>query len=144
MPKTKKVSKISLEKDPKSLKTFWKDSIMTHPCIYVMIFIHFLIFTLPLTLILLTDNVCILIFLNQFFCITLLLNYWYGDCPITQIESHYGDVTMVDTVNKLFPIKYDIKNRDAVSLQWIFMAMMIAITKILLLFIKSEFKKYIN
>jgi hypothetical protein len=111
--------------------------------IYTMMFFHFLIFSLPIFVILLSDSLPVLITMDLFFVITLILNYYYGDCPITQIEQHYGDKTMIDTANKLFPIKYNKKNRNVVTLQWIFMAILVATTKILLLFIKSSLKKYI-
>jgi hypothetical protein len=111
--------------------------------IYTMMFFHFLIFSLPIFVVLLSDSLPILIAMDLFFIITLLLNYYYGDCPVTQIEEKYGRTTMIDTANKLFPIKYNKKNRDVVTLQWIFMAILVTTTKILLLFIKSSLKKYI-
>jgi len=111
--------------------------------IYTMMFFHFLIFSLPIFVILLSDSLFVLIMMNLFFIITLILNYYYGDCPITQIEEYYGDTTMIDTANKLFPIKYNKSRRNVVTLQWIFMAILVTTTKILLLFIKSTLKKYI-
>jgi hypothetical protein len=81
--------------------------------------------------------------MNMFFIIALVLNYIYGDCPVTQIEEHYGHTTMIDTANSLFPIKYDKSRRDVVTLQWIFMAILVTTSKILLLFIKHSAKKYI-
>lgn len=111
--------------------------------IYTMMFFHFLIFSLPIFVILLSDSLFVLIMMDLFFIITLILNYYYGDCPVTQIEQNYGNTTMIDTANKLFPIKYDKKNRNVVTLQWIFMAILVATTKISLIFLKSSLKNYI-
>ena len=108
-----------------------------------MMFFHFLIFSLPIIVILLSDNLTVLILMDLFFVTALTMNYIYGDCPVTQIEERYSDTTMIDTANNLFPIKYDKSRRDVVTLQWIFMAILITTCKILLLFIKSSLKKYI-
>jgi len=111
--------------------------------IYTMMFFHFLIFSLPIVVILLSDSFTILILMDLFFLVALTMNYIYGDCPVTKIEEQYGHTTMIDTANNLFPIKYDKSRRDVVTLQWIFMAILVTTSKILLLFIKSSLKKYI-
>ena len=111
--------------------------------IYTMMFFHFLIFSLPIIVILLSDSFTILILMDFFFLITLIMNYIYGDCPVTQIEEQYANTSMIDTVNSLFPIKYNKNRRDVVTLQWIFMAILVTTSKILLLLIKSSLKKYI-
>lgn len=81
--------------------------------------------------------------MDCFFLIALIMNYIYGDCPVSQIEKHYSPTTMIDTANNLFPIKYETSKRDVVTLQWIFMAILVTTSKILLLFIKHSLKKYI-
>lgn len=116
---------------------------MLNPFIYATMFFHFLVFSLPIIVILLSDNLTVLILMDFFFLTTLTMNYIYGDCPVTQIEEQYGHTTMIDTANSFFPIKYDKSRRDVVTLQWIFMAILVTTSKILLLFIKLSFKKYI-
>jgi hypothetical protein len=102
--------------------------------------LHFLIFSLPIFIIFLTDNIFILISMNVFFIVTLMLNYFYNDCPVSIIEDHYLDNSFVDSANQILPIKYDKNKRNLVTLQWIFMGILITTVKTFIVFLKSSIK----
>ena len=72
--------------------------------------------------------------------IILFLNHVYGDCPISTIEEHYLDNSSVDLGNSMLPIKYDSSKRPEVTLQWIFIILVIALIKILIIFLKQLLK----
>jgi hypothetical protein len=102
-------------------------------------------------MILVYGAILIALFSNDFFVlyslgiiilIVLFLNHLYGDCPLSAIEEHHLGFNMVDYGNNMLPIKYDKKRRPEVTLQWIFMGLVIVLIKIVALLFMKTIKEY--
>ena len=72
--------------------------------------------------------------------IILAINHIYGDCPITTIEEHHLGFSSIDLGNTFSPIKYDKSKRPEITLQWIFISLVIVLSKILIVFLKDILK----
>ena len=103
--------------------------------------IHTIFIFLTLWILLFSQNVGILFSIGIFLLIILYLNHIYGDCPITHIEDYHLGYTMADFTNSCYPIKYNKKRRPEVTLQWIFMGLLMIVVKILTLFVCLTLKE---
>lgn len=78
--------------------------------------------------------------MNIFFIVTLMLNYFYDDCPVSIIEDQYFENSFVDSANKILPMGYDKNKRNLITLQWIFMAISVTTVKTFVIFLKISIK----
>jgi hypothetical protein len=66
----------------------------------------------------------------------------FGDCPVSVIEEHYMKTSFVDLVNNFTPVNYSKDKkllRPEITLQWIFMLLVLVLFKILIVFMKMIF-----
>lgn len=102
--------------------------------------IHIFIVYASFFIILLTDNLFILYSMSFVLLIILAINHVYGDCPITTIEEDHLGFSSIDLGNSFSPIKYDKTRRPEITLQWIFLSLIIVLSKILIVFLKYILK----
>jgi hypothetical protein len=102
---------------------------------------HTIFIFLTLWILLFSQNIGILITIGIILLIILYLNHVYGDCPITYIEDYHLGNTMADFTNSHYPIKYNKKRRPEVTLQWIFMGLLMIVVKILTFFVCHTLKE---
>jgi hypothetical protein len=107
-----------------------------------MSIMHFAILFLTIVIILVTDNLFILYSIGIIELIILFVNYKFGDCPVSVIEEHYMKTSFVDLVNNFTPVNYSKDKkllRPEITLQWIFMLLVLVLFKILIVFMKMIF-----
>jgi hypothetical protein len=107
-----------------------------------MSIMHFAILFLTIVIILVTDNLFILYSIGIIELIILFVNYKFGDCPVSVIEEHYMKTSFVDLVNNFTPVNYSKDKkllRPEITLQWIFMLLVLVLFKILIVFMKIIF-----
>ena len=111
--------------------------------IIALMAMHWIMFSCLLMIILLTSDMSILVVVNLCIFMVLSMNIIYNECPITLIEQQYLGTSMLMTLstnNSYIPMKY----RCTTPIQWIFMAMMVALTKLMLLIIKYSFLEFLS
>lgn len=102
--------------------------------------IHGIIVYLTMFIAIFSNDFFILYSIGIILLLIIFFNHFYGDCPITTIEEHHLGFSSVDIANGLLPIKYDKNRRSEVTLQWIFMSLVIVFIKILFLFLFKVLK----
>jgi len=106
--------------------------------------LHAAILFMIIIIILATDNLFILYSIGIIELIILFLNYKFGDCPISIIEEEYTKSSFIDLVINFTPLNLnnpDKKLRSEITLQWIFMLLILVLFKILVVFTKILFSK---
>jgi len=111
--------------------------------IYSLIFMHWIMFSGTIMIILATNDLSILVLANMFLFLILTMNILYKECPITIIENKYLGTTMMELMGSFIPFRSQIIKQGS-TLQWIFMAIMVSTTKIILLLLKVTFLEYVN
>ena len=109
-----------------------------------LVSMHWIMFSGTMIIILSTNELPVLFVVNMFIYMVLTMNIIFGDCPISIIEDHYLGTSMVDTISTLTPYKYNILERGNSTLHWLFMAIMVSTTKIILLLIKYTFHEFLE
>jgi len=115
--------------------------------IFLLLTMHWIMFSGTIIVILLTNDLSILTVANLFLYLVLIMNLIFGDCPISIIEKQYLGSTMMDNFSNIisnniknnFPLKQEINS----SLQWILMAIMVCTTKVILLLIRHTFHAFL-
>jgi len=105
---------------------------------------HWILFSGTMLLILLTNDLSILIFINMFLYMVLTVNIIFGDCPISLMEDIYLGNSIFDKIGQFVPFNTSIGTRGNNSLQWIFMTIMVTTTKIILLLLKYCFHEFLS
>ena len=106
-----------------------------------MTFHLFLVYA-AILLALFSNNFFVLYSVGIIILIVLFLNHLYDDCPLSAIEEYHLGFTMVDYGNSMLPIKYNKERRPEVTLQWIFMGLVIVLMKIISLLFVKTIKEY--
>ena len=57
------------------------------PIKWILLFLHWILFSLPIIITLMTNDLTILIIINMFLFMVIMLNIIFKDCPITIIET---------------------------------------------------------
>ena len=112
--------------------------------IITLVAMHWIMFSGPMLVILLTDDLSILVLANMFLYLILMMNIIFGDCPMSLIEDQYLGSSMIDTMSPFVPFRADLTTRGNTTLQWIFMSIMVSTTKIILLLIKHTFHEFLS
>ena len=102
---------------------------------------HNIIIYITLFVVIFSNNFFILYSLGFIILIILFINYLYHDCPISSIEEYHLGFCSVDYENSILPINYDKNKRPEITLQWIFISLIIILSKILFLFLIKTFCK---
>ena len=110
----------------------------------VLVSMHWIMFSGTMLVILLTNELPVIVLANMFLYLLLTMNIIFGDCPISIIEDYYLGTCMVDTMSSLTPYTYKLSERGNSTLQWLFMAIMVSTTKVILLLIKYTFQEFLE
>ena len=101
---------------------------------------HILIVYIAIFVAIFSNNFFVLYSLGLIILFILFLNHLYHDCPISLLEDYHLDFSSVDYGNSFLPINYNKNRRSEVTLQWILMALVIVLVKILVLFLIKTLK----
>lgn len=115
------------------------------PLKWVLLTFHWIMFSFPIIITLMTNDLTILILVNMLLFMVLMINILYQDCPISIIEALYLEDTMIDNI---IPSTYTRINntvtRSDKTLQCLFIGIMIVTSKILIVLAKHTFLEYIT
>jgi hypothetical protein len=114
------------------------------PIKWILLFLHWILFSLPIIITLMTNDLTILIIINMFLFMVIMLNIIFKDCPITIIETLYLDNTLVDTITSSSSHSHYKLTRGDKTLQCLLIGIMIVTSKILLVLTKHTFIEYVN
>ena len=92
-------------------------------------------------LIILTENVHTLMVVGIIMLIILYIDTIYDDCPISLIEQHYLGTSFAEISNNLAPIQAEKRNKKEITLQWVFMVLLLIVIKILIVLLKTTFRE---
>lgn len=113
------------------------------PVKWVLLTLHWILFSFPILITLLTSDLTILITVNMFLFMVLMINIIYQNCPITIIESLYLEDTMVNKMQITSNHEYNKITQGEKTLQCIIIGIMVVTSKILLVLAKYAFLEYI-
>ena len=114
------------------------------PIKWIMLTLHWIMFSFPILITLMTSDLTILIIINMFLFMVLTVNIIYQDCPISIIESLYLDDTMVDNMNFTQTQDKNLLTRGEKTLQCLIVGIMVVTSKILVVLAKYTFLEYIT
>ena len=114
------------------------------PVKWVLLCLHFVMFSTPLLITLITNDISILIMINMLLFMVLTMNIIYQDCPITIIENMYLKDSMMNRIISLYTPSYNKIAVNDITFQYLFVGIMIVTSKILLLLMKHTFTEYIH
>jgi hypothetical protein len=112
------------------------------PAKWILLFLHWVMFSLPLVITMMTNDVSILIMINMLLFMVLAMNIIYRDCPITLIESFYLDDNMIHAMTSTWTPSYSKLTPSDKTLQCLFVGIMVVTSKILLVLAKYTFLEY--
>lgn len=72
------------------------------------------------------------------------LNLILHNCPLTHMEQSMLGDSVIDIMNRYFPINYSKDRCYEVQLQYIFISLAIIVSKIMFFFIRNDMKNYFN
>jgi hypothetical protein len=110
---------------------------------FSIVLMHWIIFSGTMLVILLTHDLSVLVLVNFFLYLALTINLVYGDCPASLLEDKYGDNSMTELLSGYLPFKYASLTRSEMTLQWIFMPIMVVTTKIVILLVKYTAREFL-
>ena len=114
------------------------------PLKWVLLFLHWVMFSLPIIITLMTNDLSVLIMINMLLFMVLTINIIYQDCPITIIENLYLEDNMINAITSPYTPSYSkLTSRDK-TLQCLFIGLMVVTSKILLVLAKHTFIEYIG
>jgi len=119
-------------------------SLYESPIKWVLLFLHWVMFSLPIIITLMTNDVSILIMINMLLFMVLTTNIIYQDCPITIIENLYLEENMINTITSHYTPSYSKLTSSDKTLQCLFVGLMVVTSKILLVLAKRTFIEYIG
>jgi len=114
------------------------------PVKWVLLFLHWVMFSLPLIITLMTNDLSILVMINMMLFMILTMNIIYQDCPITIMESLYLDGNMITTITSPYTPSYSNLTPSDQTLQCLFVGILVVTSKILLVLAKHTFVEYIG
>jgi len=114
------------------------------PVKWVLLFLHWVMFSLPLIITLMTNDLSILVMINMLLFMILTINIIYQNCPVTIIESFYLEDNMINTITSPYTPTYSKLTTSDKTLQCLFVGIMIVTSKILLVLAKHTFIEYIG
>jgi len=109
-----------------------------------LIAIHWILFSGSLLLIILSNDPSVLVATNLFLYMGFTVNAIFGDCPLSILEQHHFNTTLIETVNSLVPFNEELNITKSSPMQWIFMAIVFCSTKLFLLLIKQAFHTFLE
>ena len=114
------------------------------PLKWVLLFLHWVMFSLPIIITLMTNDLSVLIMINTLLFMVLTMNIIYQDCPITIIENLYLEDNMINAITSSYTPSYSKLTSSDKTLQCIFVGLMVVTSKILLVLAKYTFIEYIG
>jgi len=114
------------------------------PVKWVLLFLHWIMFSLPLIITLMTNDLSILVMINMLLFMILTINIIYQNCPVTIIESFYLEDNMINAITSPYTPIYSKLTTSDKTLQCLFVGIMIVTSKILLVLAKHTFIEYIG
>ena len=114
------------------------------PIKWILLFLHWIMFSLPLIITLMTNDLSILVMINMLLFMILTINIIYQNCPVTIIESFYLEDNMINTITSPYTPTYSKLTTSDKTLQCLFVGIMIVTSKILLVLAKHTFIEYIG
>jgi len=114
------------------------------PVKWILLFLHWVMFSLPLIITLMTNDLSILVMINMLLFMIVTINIIYKDCPVTIIESLYLEDNMINTITSPYTPTYSKLTTNDKTLQCLFIGIMIVTSKILLVLAKHTFIEYIG
>lgn len=114
------------------------------PIKWIMLTLHWIMFSFPILITLMTSDLTILIIVNMFLFMVLMINIIYQDCPISIIESLYLDDTMVDNMRFTHSQNTNLLTRGEKTLQCLIVGIMVVTSKVLIVLAKYTFLEYIT
>lgn len=114
------------------------------PLKWILLFLHWIMFSLPLLITLMTNDVSVLIMINMLLFMVLTMNIIYQDCPITIIENLYLENNMMNSITTPYTPSYSKLTSSDKTLQCLFVGIMIVTSKILLVLAKHSFIEFIH
>ena len=112
------------------------------PVKWVLLCLHFVMFSIPLLITLITNDISILIMINMLLFMVLTMNIIYQECPITTIENMYLKDSMMNRIISLYTPSYNKIAVNDITFQYLVVGIMIVTSKILLLLMKHTFTEY--
>jgi hypothetical protein len=119
-------------------------SLYESPIKWVLLFLHWVMFSFPIIITLLTNDLSVLIMINMLLFMVLTMNIIYQDCPITIIENLYLEDNMINTITSPYTPSYSKLTSSDKTLQCLFVGLMVVTSKILLVLAKHTFIEYIG
>jgi len=107
----------------------------------LMSIFHFILIYGVFFLIILTENIGTLMILGLILTLILFVDTIYDDCPITLIEKHYLGNSLSEIWNKCTSENCEKREKREITLQWLFMGLMVILTKGIVLLFKKTFKE---
>jgi len=109
----------------------------------IITILHFSLMTIVSYIILFSKDINVLIILNIILFIILTMNYILDECPITLIEDKYHnnptmDLIFHNTIN-LYKNKYNKNLRSVLTLEIIWIALLLSIEKLLIILFFRNF-----
>jgi hypothetical protein len=114
------------------------------PLKWILLSLHWIMFSLPLLITLMTNDVSVLIMINMLLFMVLTMNIIYQDCPITIIENLYLENNMMNSITTPYTPSYSKLTTSDKTLQCLFVGIMIVTSKILLVLAKHSFIEFIH
>lgn len=114
------------------------------PVKWVLLFLHWIMFSLPIIITLMTNDLSILVMINMLLFMILTINIIYQNCPVTIIESFYLEDNMINAITSPYTPTYSKLTTSDKTLQCLFVGIMIVTSKILLVLAKHTFIEYIG
>lgn len=114
------------------------------PLKWILLSLHWVMFSLPIIITLMTNDLSVLIMINMLLFMVLTMNIIYQDCPITIIENLYLEDNMINTITTPYTPSYSKLTSSDKTLQCIFVGLMVVTSKILLVLAKYTFIEYIG
>jgi len=107
----------------------------------LMSIFHFILIYGTFFLVILTENIGTLMILGLILTLILFVDTIYDDCPITLIEKHYLGISLSEICYNYTSENCKKREKREITLQWIFMGLMVIITKGVVLLFKKTFRE---
>lgn len=107
----------------------------------LLYFLHGVFVTLLTGITLFSNNYIVLFVAAHIILVTIIINYFVGDCPITLIEDNYGKTSIDNMIKLVLPKKYHKRAfRPLITLNMLWIGLMLIAIKILVLLTIKTFK----
>jgi len=102
---------------------------------------HFILIYGVFFLTILTENIGTLMIIGLILTLILFVDTIYDDCPITLLEKHYLGNSLSEIWNKCTSENCEKREKREITLQWIFMGLMVVLAKGIILLFKKTFNE---